>query len=234
MWIGDVGQDSWEEIDFRPASAGPGQNFGWRCYEGNVTFNTTGCSPISNYVFPAYTYPTQNPSASIIGGVVYRGTAYPVLQGWYIAADFYSGTWYKLHPNGTGGWDTGKQQLTPTGITDFGESEKGEAYAVSLTGNSVLRIGSSSILGLPAVPGGTLEPVAPTFAADGQLYLTLDPKGAYHELGIYSIDGARVFRQDIRSQSGRQHFALRDLSPGMYIIRVSGAGGTYVQKIVKP
>ncbi|MCW3116223.1 MAG: hypothetical protein JWM28_305 [Chitinophagaceae bacterium] len=140
MWIGDVGQDSWEEINFRASAATLATNYGWRCYEGNATFNTTGCSGPSSYVFPVHTYATQNPSASITGGIVYRGTAYPLLQGWYISADFYSGVFYKIVSDGSGGWNVSTQTISPTGIVDFGETENGEAFAVSLTANSVYRI----------------------------------------------------------------------------------------------
>jgi glucose/arabinose dehydrogenase len=140
MWIGDVGQDSFEEINFRPAAATAGVNYGWHCYEANNTYNTTGCGPIANYVFPVYTYPTQNPAAAITGGVVYRGTQYPSLQGYNISADFYSGTFYLTIPNGSGGWLTTTQVLATNNIADFGETENGEVYAVSLTGNSVYRV----------------------------------------------------------------------------------------------
>jgi glucose/arabinose dehydrogenase len=139
MWIGDVGQDSWEEINFRAAAATSGANYGWRCYEGNNAFNTSGCTG-SNYIFPVHAYATQNPAASITGGVVYRGTTYPSLQGVYLSADFYSGIFYKIVPNGSGGWDITTQTLSPTGIVDFGETESGEVYVVSHTGNSVYRV----------------------------------------------------------------------------------------------
>jgi hypothetical protein len=140
MWIGDVGQDSFEELNYRSAGATAGVNYGWHCYEGNNTYNTTGCGPITDYVFPVYTYPTQNPAAAITGGVVYRGTQYPALQGYNISADFYSGTFYLTAPNGSGGWLTTTQVLATNNIADFGETENGEVYAVSLTGNSVYRI----------------------------------------------------------------------------------------------
>ncbi|UPK67425.1 PQQ-dependent sugar dehydrogenase [Chitinophaga filiformis] len=139
MWIGDVGQDSWEEINFRAASATAGANYGWRCYEGNAAYNTAGCNG-TTYIFPVHAYATQNPSASITGGVVYRGTAYPSLQGCYLGADFYSGIFYKIVPGGSGGWTVTTQTLSPTGIVDFGETESGEVYVVSHTGNSVYRV----------------------------------------------------------------------------------------------
>lgn len=145
MWIGDVGQDSDEELNYLAASS-TGVNYGWHCYEGNNAFNTAGCAPASSYVFPVYTYPTQQPAAAITGGVVYRGTAYPFLQGYNISADFYSGVFYKTVSNGLGGWNTTTQTLSPTGIVDFGETENGETYAVSLTGNSVYHITATNPL----------------------------------------------------------------------------------------
>jgi len=149
MWIGDVGQDSWEEINYRAAASTLGTNYGWRCYEGNNAFNTTvGCVAASNYVFPVHTYPTQAPFAAITGGVVYRGPTYLALQGCYVSADFYSGTFYKIISNGSGGWTVGTQTLSPTGIADFGETENGELYAVSLTEGSVYRVTSDGPLPL--------------------------------------------------------------------------------------
>ena len=146
MWIGDVGQDAYEEINYRAAGSTSGVNYGWRCYEGNTAYNLAGCGLSSNYIFPVYTYPTQNPAASVIGGIVYRGSTYPILQGYNISADFFSGTLYKTVSDGSGGWITSTQMLSTTGIADFGETENGEAYAVSLTGNSVYRISASSPL----------------------------------------------------------------------------------------
>ncbi len=148
MWIGDVGQDSYEEVNFIPAASTLGVNYGWRCYEGNVTYNTSGCLPMSNYTFPAYSYVSQNPAASVTGGVVYRGSDYPFLKGWYVAADFYSGVFYKIKSNGVGGFNTYTQTLSPTGIVNFGETEAGEVYAVSNTNNSVMRLMSTTFLPL--------------------------------------------------------------------------------------
>ncbi len=151
MWIGDVGQNSWEELNFRPAGSPGGQNFGWRCYEGDTTYNTGGCGPRANYVFPVFTYPTQSPAA-ITGGVVYRGSAYPLLVGYNISCDFYSGTFYKTIADGTGGFNTTTQVLIPTGIADFGETEAGEVYVVSITDGSVSRLIASGV-----VPVGLID-----------------------------------------------------------------------------
>lgn len=139
MWIGDVGQGSWEEIDYRAADSTNGANYGWRCYEGDSPYNTAGCSGTSNYVFPAFVYPNPSPAA-VTGGIVYRGTVSPAIYGYYIGADFYSGEFFMINRDGNGGWTTNVQVLTPTGIADFGETENGEAYVVSLTSNAVYRL----------------------------------------------------------------------------------------------
>lgn len=141
MWIGDVGQGSWEEIDHMDAASVSGANYGWRCYEGDAAYNTAGCMAASNYVFPVYVYPNPGPAA-VTGGIVYRGTASPAMYGYYLATDFYTNNFYLITPDGNGGWTTLVQPITPSvsGIADFGETENGEAYAVSLTAGAVYRI----------------------------------------------------------------------------------------------
>lgn len=88
MWIGDVGQNRIEEIDFAPASSNGGENYGWRCYEGNSVHNTNDCGPASSYVAPIYDYNRSNGDCSVTGGYVYRGNRYPNLNGHYFFSDF--------------------------------------------------------------------------------------------------------------------------------------------------
>ncbi len=147
LWIGDVGQDSFEEINHRPADSATGTNFGWRCYEGNNTFNTSGCSNISNYTFPVYTYATTNPSGAITGGTVYRGETYIALRGYYVSADYYTGNFYLIFYDSIGHTHTTTiQTLTPTGISNFGETEDGELYATCLNNGTLYRVVSSGSL----------------------------------------------------------------------------------------
>ncbi|HEY0679762.1 MAG TPA: PQQ-dependent sugar dehydrogenase [Chitinophagaceae bacterium] len=145
MWIGDVGQGAREEINFRAAGPPSPANYGWRCYEGNLPYNTSGCAAPSSYTFPVFDYPNPNPgSAAVTGGQVYRGTEFPTMYGVYIASDFYSGTHYKIRPNGSGGWSV-TSQPGPTFIAAFGEGEDGSLYAVSL-GGSVSEVTTNTAL----------------------------------------------------------------------------------------
>lgn len=147
MWIADVGQSAWEEVNYRAAGTSGGINYGWRCYEGNIAFNTTGCLPQSSYASPIFVYPHISATGgfSITGGFVYRGTEYPVLQGYYICADYVSGNVWLINPNGSGGWITRRQAGLPGSISAFGEAENGTLYAVSLNG-SIYKVDVTVIL----------------------------------------------------------------------------------------
>lgn len=141
MWIGDVGQSAKEEIDYLPKAEIAGSNLGWRCYEGNNAYNTSGCGPQSSYKAPLYDFTYSSTSKSIIGGVRYRGYKYPDLKGYYFAIDYFSSS-IKLINNINGVWTSTSQSLaaTFTNLCDFGESEDGELYAVDHNTNVVYQL----------------------------------------------------------------------------------------------
>ncbi len=160
MWIGDVGQDSWEEINYRPADSALGVNYGWRCYEGNVVFNNSvGClGPLNNYTFPVNAYATPSPSGAVTGGTVYRGNTYIALRGYYLAADFYTAVFYKVkYDTLTYTATTSTQSLPVAYISDFGETEDGELYAVALFSNAVYRIVSNGPIGYTFTGNGNWD-----------------------------------------------------------------------------
>ncbi len=137
MWIGDVGQQIWEEIDFQPADSPGGENYGWRCYEGDNPFNTSGCGPATDYVMPAHDYSHSGLHCSVTGGYVYRGCDQYSLQGMYIYGDYCSGRIWGITPDGSGGW-TNEEVANYGGpgfsISSFGEDENGELYLVNMGG----------------------------------------------------------------------------------------------------
>jgi glucose/arabinose dehydrogenase len=146
MWIADVGENAAEEINRVPFASSSGLNYGWRCYEGNGTYNTAGCQPASAYTFPMHTYPRNNTTGgfSVTGGYVYRGSQYPAMQGFYICADYVSGNAFLITPNAQGGYSKYVQSGLPGSIAGFGESEDGELFAVSLSG-ILYRVVSNSV-----------------------------------------------------------------------------------------
>lgn len=154
MWIGDVGQGGQEEINFTPAASTSGANYAWRCFEGAVrnpaytgpAYNTE-CSAYSNYT-PRFVYVRSGTQVSVVGGVVYRGSKYPAMAGYYIGSDYYTGQFHVLAPGATAISTT--LLTTPKGgITDFGESESGDIFAVAMGENAIYRFVDSNVEPLP-------------------------------------------------------------------------------------
>lgn len=134
LWIGDVGQGAWEEIDFLPAGTPGGVNFGWNIFEGLHEY-TPGVQ-LENHRPPLFEY-SHAEGCSVTGGYVYRGPM-PEWQGVYFYADFCSGTVWGALRTATATDETSvSTALFPTGvqITSFGVDEAGEVYLADRGGN---------------------------------------------------------------------------------------------------
>jgi glucose/arabinose dehydrogenase len=135
LWIGDVGQDRWEEIDRLPAGAPPGSNLGWNAYEGRVPYRRQAIDR-SRLMWPVAVYP-HSLGCSVTGGVVYHGNELGRLRDAYLYGDYCSGRIWAV-PAGGGGAQLLDLPRLP-GLDSFAEGPHGELYAVTL-GGRVLRI----------------------------------------------------------------------------------------------
>jgi glucose/arabinose dehydrogenase len=136
FWTTDVGLAQREEINFQPAASTGGENYGWRCYEGSVPFNLSGCDQV--YQFPEYEYNHSNGRCAIMGGFVYRGTMLSTLIGKYIFADYCSGEILAYDPvMGTAKEITRRES---TSWTTFGEGPDGELYIADYETGRVFRL----------------------------------------------------------------------------------------------
>lgn len=125
LWIGDVGQGNWEEIDFLPAGSPGGANFGWSIMEGSYGYDG---EPQPDLLLPAAEY-NHDFGCSVTGGYVYRG-AMPEWNGVYLYGDYCSGTvWGLILSNGQ--WQSQVMFEADVRITSFGQDENGEIYLVS-------------------------------------------------------------------------------------------------------
>ncbi|MET1231793.1 MAG: PQQ-dependent sugar dehydrogenase [Candidatus Limnocylindrales bacterium] len=130
LFIADVGENRYEEVDREPAGFTGGRNYGWSIMEGKHCFRPSKC-PMAGDRLPILEYAHSNGNCSITGGYVYRGSAYPNLAGQYVFADWCSGRIWTVPHAGT----TKTQRAnTSVNITSFGESESGELYAVTSSG----------------------------------------------------------------------------------------------------
>ena len=132
LYIGDVGQESWEEVDFYPAGTPAGQNYGWSCYEGNhLNPNSTqpNCGPAGDYTAPIFEYSHNDGDCAITGGFVYRGSRYLEMSGRYLFTDYCSGTFRDLVRDAQGQWQSNNYtNLQNFGYVTMGEGVDGELY----------------------------------------------------------------------------------------------------------
>lgn len=154
LWLGDVGQGAWEEVD----RIERGGNYGWRCREGFNSFNTTGC-PTSGLIDPLTEYPHANGDASITGGYVYRGTAIPVLRGRYVFGDFSSGRIWALETDGQGGYGNDELIHTPYSISAFATGADTELYFADYYGGRIRRLAPAA--------GASPDTIPSTLSASG-------------------------------------------------------------------
>jgi len=151
LYIADVGQESWEEINFEPAGSAGGANYGWRCREGAHPFmNDPECESVTSGD-PFHEYGHTDGNCSITGGYVYRGTAIPALQGKYLFADYCTSRFWSLRYDGSSLTDFVEHTVViddPPGlvlerITSFGEDACGELYVCAHPGQVFKLIGDA-------------------------------------------------------------------------------------------
>jgi len=141
LYLADVGQSSWEEVNFQPANSGGGENYGWRLMEGSHCFNPpTDCND-GTLTLPILEY-DHSSGCSITGGYRYRGVRNPGLNGIYFYGDFCSGRIWGVPPNGNLARTTIELLDTDLKISTFGEDELGEIYLAhySSTDGAIYRI----------------------------------------------------------------------------------------------
>lgn len=143
LYIADVGQSDYEEINFQAAKSKGGQNYGWRCYEGGQTFNADGCLDTSAYTKPVLQYDHGDSRCSVTGGYVYRGGAYPALAGQYFYGDFCSGQLFFAKQT-DGNWQSVLGKSTSFQITAFGQDAKNELYLADRSTGAIYQITDSA------------------------------------------------------------------------------------------
>ena len=151
MYIGDVGQGSWEEVSFQKAGTLGGLNFGWRCREGKHIY--TSVSPCNQSAFLAtltdpITDYSHSEGHSVTGGFVYRGNMFSNLYGTYFFGDYVDGKIWsikKLSDNPVA-WSTRKLELsTGFNVSSFGEDENGELFVTDYFGGKVRRLADTNL-----------------------------------------------------------------------------------------
>lgn len=137
LYIADVGQNLYEEVNYQPASSSGGENYGWRIMEASHCFEAENCDE-SGLVQPVFEY-DHSQGCSITGGYVYRGQAFPTMQGNYFTADYCLGTIWRLFPQ-DGRWLSDVVLDSDLVISTFGEDVNGELYVTDYARGAIYRL----------------------------------------------------------------------------------------------
>jgi len=167
LWLGDVGQVLWEEIDIVEL----GGNYGWRCREGAHDYNTNGNCP-DGLIDPVIEYSGTAVGDAVTGGVVYRGSGIPALQGRYIFADYSRGKIFASVDQGDGTYGFETLLDTDYFISSFALDENGELLFLDLGGGRIYRVvasggGSSDTIPSLLSESGCVDPANPSQPAAG-------------------------------------------------------------------
>jgi glucose/arabinose dehydrogenase len=178
MWIADVGQDAWEEIDFQPANSEGGENYGWSCKEGYVDYLPNRCGPDSLYTDPVFVYANNfSEGCSVTGGYRYQGCTYPRLYDHYIFTDYCTGKFWATFkcPTDTCSNDFETEQvanLQDQQYVSFGENVDGELFVAAIgLGNIYRVIETNEVFDKPVIDSTASGLSVPDIYTDYQWYL---------------------------------------------------------------
>ena len=188
--IGDVGQESWEEVDFQPAASAGGQNYGWRITEGNHCYNPPSGCDMTGITPPILEYDHNAGDCAIMGGVRYRGPA-ASLAGTYLYGDFCTGRIWGATQGMGGVWSASQLADTSYLISSFGEDQHGNVYLSDLGGGAIYKIvpAPPAVGGLAEAPDPAALPPAGSSDAP-MLYV-----GGAALLGLMLVGGLALHRR---------------------------------------
>lgn len=224
VMIADVGQGQIEEINRMPLTQA-GINYGWRCYEGNNTYNTAGCTAQSAMTFPVAAYDHSGGKCSITGGYVYRGTQFPALQGRYFFADYCSTQIGSLNSDDSITWTSA---FSGNNFSTFGVNNQNELFVAAVNSGKIFKITTTS-LGTNENSISTQIKVYPNPASRKVFIEGVKDKNTTVE--IISFEGRKVLEQGkIESDNSVN---ISGIPSGVYFINLnSGNEKSYSKKII--
>ncbi|MDI1254913.1 MAG: PQQ-dependent sugar dehydrogenase [Flavobacterium sp.] len=228
LWIADVGQENVEEIN-KVDAATAGLNFGWKCYEGNDVYTTSGCpAPGATYTFPYATYSSANGSGacSVTGGYVYRGTTYPNMVGKYFFADYCTNKIGMVNDAGTISYSA---VFSNSYFVTFGIDVNNELY-VSASGNGKIYKVVDTSLGIENLNKGSFA-LTPNPAKDIMTIKTTTVNFPL-QMQVFDITGKRLMQQEIKADG--ENINISALQSGVYVVNIAdNSGAVSYSKLIR-
>lgn len=218
LWIADVGQNQYEEINKIAAPTTTGLNFGWKCYEGNSVYSS--CAGSLVYTFPVAEYSHAGGPCSITGGYVYRGSLYPNLVGKYIFADYCSNKVGYVNDSGAIVWTTA---FSGTNITTFGQDINGEIY-VGGSSNGVIYKLRDTALSTTSYDKDKFD-IYPN-PASNEVFLKTNGLQFPASVTIVDTSGKTLVQQTIDAETNA--LSIATLQSGLYIVSIKDQSGLQI------
>ena len=227
LWIADVGQNAIEEID-KISSPLPntGINFGWRCYEGNSTYNTTGCAAASTMTFPFTQYARSGGACSVTGGYVYTGTLYPNFQNKYFFTDYCDD---KIRMVNSAGTITTTSSFSGNSFATFGEDVVGELYVAGISSGIIFKIQDASF--------GTSDFEKNEFSlfpnpAKNSISIKLSNENLATKIAVFDLTGKLILSQKLENNP-ENTISISSITKGIYMVSVETENGvSYSKKLI--
>lgn len=227
LWIADVGQGAIEEINkiVNPLP-NTGINFGWRCYEGNSTYNTSGCAPSSTMTFPFAQYARSGGACSVTGGYFYTGSTYPNFQNKYFFTDYCDD---KIRMVNSAGVITTTTSFSGNNFVTFGEDMNGELYIAGISSGTIYKIIDSSLSSTDFENNGFSLYPNPTKES---FTIKSSTSNLATKIDVIDLTGKLLFTKEL-SANPENTIATSALSKGIYLISVETTNGTnYTTKLI--
>ncbi len=227
LWIADVGQDTREEINRQPAASAGGENYGWRCFEGTLDlFGDNECPPDNDLVFPVHEYDHGGDAASITGGFVYRGAAFPGLTGRYFYADIVLGTLWSLVPQPDGSFENELLIADAPAVSTFGEDVNGELYLADLGAGTIFQVQDRVVTNTAdaAILRSGIQLFPNPVESDLQLSITAEVLDGSLEWSVIDVQGRRL-RNGRIATAGSVSISVADLPDGLYYLHLESVVG---------
>jgi len=228
LWIADVGQNALEEVNFQPAASKGGENYGWRCYEGNQTYNSAGCDPNTRFTFPAYAY-LQDQECSVTGGYVYRGSANSAFYGKYFFTDYCSDRIWTLQKAGNNWVKEDFGRFTGNNFSAFGEDAGGQLYIAGLASGKIYRISDQTTASTDIKKPTDIKIKHVPFSQIIRIE-TESNNNAEINITVHDVNCTKHYEKSIREHNFE--FSTGPLSPGMYFLSVTMNGKSQIQKLM--
>lgn len=212
LWIADVGEGKMEEINKIKNPLTAGLNFGWRCYEGTASYNTSGCASMSTMTFPIAEY-DHSQGCSITGGYLYTGSLYPALLGKYVFADYCKNRLAIADQSGVITYTDSFEGSNS--FTTFGEDINGELYVAAVNNGNIYKIIDSS-LGLNSFNNAHFK-LFPN-PAENQITVTTATPIDNAKIEVYDFLGRSVLQSFHENQKDNFNLNIENLNSGIYIV----------------